>query len=95
MAHQTPEHLTAAAQAASIPVSALRDALKTANAVQGLAILALIERAATLARDIDALRAAVAEDDDGAASMRGALRQIAQDDPDWDAATIARNALAA
>ena len=58
----TLENLTAAAQVASFPVSSLRDALKTATAVQGLAILALIERAATLARDIGALRAAVAED---------------------------------
>ena len=58
----TIEHLTAATQVASFPVSSLRDALKTSSAVQGLAILALIERAATLARDIDALRAAVAED---------------------------------
>lgn len=62
MTYATTENLTAAAQAASFPVSSLRDALKTAGAVQGLAILALIERAATLARDIDALRAAVAED---------------------------------
>lgn len=62
MSHATSENLTAAAQAATFPVSTLRDALKTANAVQGLAILALIERAATLARDIDALRAAVHAD---------------------------------
>jgi hypothetical protein len=62
MTHQTTENLTQAAQAAGFPVSSLRDALKGASAVQGLAILALIDRAATLQRDIEALRAAVAED---------------------------------
>jgi hypothetical protein len=84
MPHQTAENLTQAAQAASFQVSSLRDALKGCNAVQGLAILALIERAANLQRDIDALRAAVLADCDSSPQTQAARGATAKPSrADW------------
>ena len=60
--NQTHENITRATQCAPFVTDALRDALKTAGAVQGMAILALIERSAALSRDIAALERAVAHD---------------------------------
>lgn len=56
---QKIEELTKAAQGLQMVVSDLRQALKTANSVESLAILKAIGDAAELHRTVDQLRAAV------------------------------------
>jgi hypothetical protein len=56
------EHLNNAQTAAEIAVRHLRDALAKASAVESIVLLALIERAAALARDIYALDTACCQD---------------------------------
>lgn len=53
------EQLTQADHSAAFMLSHLQQALTHANPVQALVLLPLIERAATLARDVGALLAAV------------------------------------
>ena len=88
------ENLRAAVNLADSVTGNLRAALPRSSAVQSLALLELIGRAASLARDVDALRAAVAEDEHGADALRAALQKIATSDPkEWCAQTIASAAL--
>ena len=56
------EYLIAAAHDAGFLSQDLRDALKSATATEALILLPLIERAATLRRNIDALVSALNED---------------------------------
>lgn len=56
------EALTKAANGLQINVAYLREALKTANNVESLAILNAISEAAKLHRNVDQLRAAVEAD---------------------------------
>lgn len=57
------ENLTKAQHSANFTTMDLRAALSSAGAVQGLALMPLIERAATLATDIERLLHAVHDDD--------------------------------
>lgn len=57
------ENLTRAQQAARLTADSLSAALASAGAVQGLVLMPLIERAATLAADIERMLHAVHDDD--------------------------------
>lgn len=65
------EELTKAHHSANYTAGDLRVALQSANAVQGMALLKLIERAAVLSADIGLLLNAV-RDDDAAATAKEA-----------------------
>lgn len=71
------EHFTQALHTAHFTRNSLRDALMMAGAVQGLALLPLIDRAAALAGDIERLMRAVSEDDKIDEAMAAAREKTA------------------
>ena len=72
------ENMASSSDSARYCAQYLRDALEVAGAVQGLAMLPLIERAAMLAADIDRLLQAVREDDITAARRSLAMSSEAK-----------------
>lgn len=70
-------NLTKATNSANFTAKDLNAALSTAGAVEGMALLSLLDRAATLAADIDRLLRAVQDDDTIAARLASAKEPTA------------------